>query len=163
MTTAVQNLQLTQVPAVKVGMRIRRPPDEVFRALVDPAITTRFWFTKSTGKLVPGATVQWDWETYDISTKVSVKEVEENRRLLIEWGDGEDSATVDFRFVPYEGDTYVHVTESGFGGDGDTIVARIADSTGGFTQVLCALKAFLEHDVVLKVVEDHAAPDGLDR
>jgi hypothetical protein len=38
--------------------------------------------------------------------------------------------------------------------------ARAADSTGGFTFVVCALKALLEHDVVLTVVLD-AHPEGL--
>ena len=44
-------------PIVRVQMRIRRPVREVFAAFVDPAITTRFWFTKSSGPLVQGAEV----------------------------------------------------------------------------------------------------------
>ena len=32
-------------------MLIRRPVAEVFEAFVDPAITTQFWFTHSTGRL----------------------------------------------------------------------------------------------------------------
>jgi uncharacterized protein YndB with AHSA1/START domain len=143
-------------------MLIRRPPAEVFQALVDPAITTRFWFTKSSGKLVPGATIQWDWEMYGVSAKVSVKEVEENSRILFEWGDGDESTTVEFRFVPREDDTtYVDVTETGLRGDGDELVARAAGSTGGFTIALCALKALLEHDVVLSAVRDRF-PKGRD-
>ena len=33
---------------------------------------------------------------------------------------------------------------------------------GGFTNVLCALKALLEHDVHLNVVLDHTPPEGAD-
>ena len=40
------------------------------------------------------------------------------------------------------------------------VAARAADSTGGFTFMVCALKALLEHDVVLTVVLD-AHPEGL--
>ena len=58
------DLQLTHAPSVEVGMLIRRSPGDVFQALVDPAITTRFWFTKSSDKLVRGATVRWEWEMY---------------------------------------------------------------------------------------------------
>jgi uncharacterized protein YndB with AHSA1/START domain len=159
MATSAQTLQLTQVPPVKVGMRIRRPPSEVFRAFVDPAVTTRFWFTKSSGRLVPGASVRWEWEMYGVSAEVSVKELEKDRRVLIEWGDGDEATTVEFRLIPWDDDTYVQVTETGFSGDGDEIVARIADSTGGFTNVLCALKALLEHDVELNVVLDHTPPE----
>jgi hypothetical protein len=55
----------------------------------------------------------------------------------------------------------VQVTETGFKGDGDELVARAAGSTGGFTIALCALRALLEHDVVLTVVRDRF-PKGLD-
>jgi uncharacterized protein YndB with AHSA1/START domain len=162
MATSTHSLQLTHIPPVKIGMRIRRPPSEVFEAFVDPAVTTRFWFTNSTGKLVAGAHVRWDWDMYDVSTEISVREIEENRRIVIEWGDGDETTTVEFRLVPWDEDTYVQVTESGFSGDGDQIVARIADSTSGFTNVLCALKALLEHDIDLNVVLDHTAPEGSD-
>jgi hypothetical protein len=40
------------------------------------------------------------------------------------------------------------------------VAARAADTTGGFTFMVCALKALLEHDVVLTVVLD-AHPQGL--
>jgi hypothetical protein len=57
--------------------------------------------------------------------------------------------------------TYVQVTETGLSGNGDEIVTHVADSTGGFTMVLCALKALLEHNIVLTVVLDKH-PKGLD-
>jgi uncharacterized protein YndB with AHSA1/START domain len=156
------SLQLTKIPSVNVGMLIRKPPAEVFQALVDPAITTRFWFTKSSGKLEPGETVQWTWEMYGVSTTVSIKEIEADRRIVFEWGDRNDRTTVNFRFVPANDKrTFVQVTETGLNGKGDELVSRVADSTGGFTQVLCALKALLEHDVVLTVVADHAPPEGV--
>jgi uncharacterized protein YndB with AHSA1/START domain len=163
MTMSVDDLKLTHIPSVEVGMLVRKPPSEVFQAFVDPAITTRFWFTKSSGEVVPGATIQWEWEMFGVSTKVSVKEVEENSRILIEWGDGDEYTTVEFRFIPWRDDaTYVQVMETGLSGDGDELVSHVAGSTGGFYQVLCALKALLEHDVVLTVVLDHAPPSGLD-
>jgi uncharacterized protein YndB with AHSA1/START domain len=156
-------LQLTRIPSVEVAMLVRRPPAEVFQALVDPEITTKFWFTKSTGKLVPGADVRWDWEMYGVSAQVAVKEVEDDRRILFDWGDGDEFTTVDFRFTPWNGGaTYVEVTETGIrGDDGDAIVARVAGSTGGFSWALSALKAFLEHGIVLTVVADRF-PGGLE-
>lgn len=53
-------------PVMRVQMLIRRPAREVFEAFVDPDITTRFWFTNSTGRLdEPGTTVEWAWEMFD--------------------------------------------------------------------------------------------------
>lgn len=158
MTT--HDLRLTSIPSVRVGMLIRRPATEVFQAFVDPAVTTRFWFTKSSGKLTPGAKVRWDWEMYGVGADVIVHEVEDDRRLVFQW-DNADATTVEMRFTPLRDEgTYVQVTETGLSGTGDEIAAYLADSTGGFTNVLCALKALLEHGVELTVVLDHA-PEGL--
>jgi uncharacterized protein YndB with AHSA1/START domain len=35
--------------------------------------------------LETGKTVRWDWEMYGASMDVKVKEIEENKRILIEW------------------------------------------------------------------------------
>jgi uncharacterized protein YndB with AHSA1/START domain len=78
-TESVEDLRLTQVPVARTGMLIRRPVAEVFDAFVDPETITRFWFTRSSGRLEAGKQVQWDWEMYGISIQVSVKAVEPSR------------------------------------------------------------------------------------
>lgn len=158
---SVHTLQLTRIPPVTAAMLVRRPPAVVFEALVEPAMTTRFWFTKSSGRLAAGAHVRWEWEMYGASAEVHVKEVEDGRRIVFDWGDADELTTVELRFTPWDGDaTFVEVTETGFDGDGDAVVAHAAASTGGFSLALCALKAFLEHDIVLTVVADRF-PQGL--
>jgi uncharacterized protein YndB with AHSA1/START domain len=77
-------MKLQNAPMAKAQMLIRKPVAEVFDAFVDPAITTKFWFTKSSGRLEPGKEVRWDWEMYGVATQVSVKAVEPNKRILIE-------------------------------------------------------------------------------
>lgn len=155
------NLQLTEIPTAKSEMLIRKPVAEVFEAFVDPEITTRFWFTKSTGRLEAGKHITWTWEMYDISVQVNVKEVEEGERILIEWGNHGSMTSVEWVFTPYESDnTYVSITNSGFQGDGDKVVKDALDSKGGFTWVLAGLKALLEHDLELNVIAD-AFPKGL--
>ncbi len=155
---ATDELRLTEVPAVKTGMLIRRPPAEVFRAFADPAVTTRLWYTKSSGPMVAGATLTWEWENYGVSTKVVVKEVEDASRIVFTWGEG--PTTVELLFTPWKDDgTFVRVTETGMTGSGDELAAYAADSVGGFSLVLSAVKALLEHDVVLGVVPDRH-PEG---
>jgi len=51
-------------PLGKAEMLIRKPVPEVFEAFINPAITTWFWFTKSSGRLEPGKPIQWDWEMF---------------------------------------------------------------------------------------------------
>jgi uncharacterized protein YndB with AHSA1/START domain len=149
--------QLTKAPSVDVGMLIRRPPHDVFEALADPSITTRFWYTKSTGRMAEGAELTWEWEMYRASGRVWVEQVEPGRRIRFSW-DGYDPShptTVEFQFIPHEnGTTYLRITETGFTGDADTQVSRALESTAGFTFVLSSLKAALEHDITLRVTMD---------
>lgn len=157
----MNNLQLTQVPIAKAEMLIRKPVTEVFEAFLNPEITTKFWFTKSSGRLEAGKHITWTWEMYNLSIQVVVKEIELDKRILIEWGNNGSMTTVEWIFTPYENDTtYVTITNSGFKGDGDKVVSDALDSKGGFTWVLAGLKALLEHDIELNAIAD-AFPRGL--
>lgn len=134
-------------------MLVRRPVEEVFNAFVDPAVTTRFWFTRSSGKLEAGKKIRWDWEMYGVSADVTVRQLLPQRLIEITWG--EPPRTVEWLFEEYRGDnTLVRITESGFCGTDEEIVAQAIDSKGGFTSVLAGLKALLEHGVELNLVGD---------
>jgi uncharacterized protein YndB with AHSA1/START domain len=109
-----------------------------------------------------GAELAWTWDMYETSSNVHVKDVAPDRRIRFTW-DGYDPAhptTVEFHLIPYDSDTYLRITETGFTGDGDTPVKRALDSTAGFTILLSSLKAALEHDITLQVTQD-AHPPGL--
>jgi uncharacterized protein YndB with AHSA1/START domain len=154
---------MTDIPApfAKAQMLIRRPVAQVFEALVDPAITSRFWFSKGSARLEAGKRVRWDWEMYGVFAEVDVKAVEENKRILIEWNGPDNPSLVEWTFEPRGEDrTFVTVKNWGFGGDMEARVAQAIDSTGGFSFLLAGLKAFLEHGIELSLVADHA-PDSL--
>jgi len=159
----MDNLQLTQVPVSKTGMLIRKPVAEVFEAFVNPDVTTKFWFTKSSGRLEAGKQVQWEWEMYGISISVTTKVIEPNRRIVIEWPGHGSPTTVEWSFEPQQdGTTFVRITHAGFTGDGDELVKQVTDSTQGFSLVLAGLKALLEHDVRLNLVADRY-PKGIEQ
>ncbi len=40
-------MTIQHVPSAKAEMLIRKPVAEVFEAFVNPAVTSKFWFTKS--------------------------------------------------------------------------------------------------------------------
>lgn len=147
-------MTLQNPPAVSAQMLIRRPVDEVFEAFVDPSVTSRFWFTKSSGRLEPGAEVQWDWEMYGASAQVKVKEITPNERILIEWG--EPPLPVEWLFTARADDTtLVNITNSGFAGSDDEVISQAIDAMGGFTSLLAGAKALLEHGIELNLVADH--------
>src|SRR5512134_731871 len=126
---------------VRTQMLIRRPASEVFNAFIDPGVTTRFWFTRSSGRLEPGREVTWEWEMYGASADVSVKEIEPDRRILIEWDD--PPCPVEWQFeARSDHTTLVRIATWGFPGDRDEVARRALDSMGGFSLVLAGLKAF---------------------
>ena len=68
-------------PIAKAEMLIRRPVAEVFEAFVNPAITSKFWFTKGSGRLQAVGQIRWDWEMYGHSAQVSVKALQPANEL----------------------------------------------------------------------------------
>lgn len=150
-----------QLPKAETGMLIRKPVADVFEAFVNPNITSKFWFSKGSGRLALGKQVQWDWEMYDISILVSAKAIETNKRILIEWPGYSGPTTVEWIFSPQkDGTTFVSVTEAGFRGTPDELMKYVADSTQGFTLMLAGLKALLEHGVRLNLTADRF-PKGM--
>jgi uncharacterized protein YndB with AHSA1/START domain len=129
----------------KAEMLIRKPVSEVFAAFTEPEMITKFWLARASGRLEPGARVHWDFIVHGAASDVEVKELKPDERILIRWDDGD---TVDFRFTrrgPQE--TFVTIENRGFTGDAAEVLEKAVDSTGGFTLVLCELKALLEHGI----------------
>lgn len=158
----MSQLHLTTVPVVKTGLLIRRPAAEVFEAFVDPAITSKFWFTDGSGRLETGKNIRWDWKMYGVHADVVVKAAEPHRRILIAWGGlGETPTDVEWTFRSHDDDTFVEIVNSGFQGDGDSVMAQALDSMGGFSLVLAGAKALLEHNIRLNLVPDRF-PAGLE-
>jgi uncharacterized protein YndB with AHSA1/START domain len=153
--------RFNQGPVAKTGMLIRRPVALVFEAFIDPEITTRFWFTRSNGRLEAGKQVRWEWEMYDVAVIVTAKAVEQNRRIVFEWPGYTGSTVLECLFSLQQDDTtFVSISESGFNGDTSELIKQVAASTEGFTLVLAGLKAFLEHNVRLNLVFDRY-PHGI--
>ncbi|MBN9220990.1 MAG: SRPBCC family protein [Mesorhizobium sp.] len=146
-------MEILEMPTAEAGMLIRRPVAEVFEAIVDPAITTKFWFTHANGRLDGGKEVRWEWRMYGVSTKVRVDEIIPNEKIVMQWSD--PPTTVVWTFTPMPGDaTFLEVRNFGFAGNGDEQVNEAVGSTGGFTLVLAGAKAWLEQGLTLGLIGD---------
>jgi uncharacterized protein YndB with AHSA1/START domain len=145
----------------RAEMLIRRPVSTVFEAFVDPAITSKFWFSRGSAKLEAGRSLRWEWEMYGFSADVAVKALEPNTRILVEWSAYGAPTEIEWVFTARpDGTTFVSITNSGFTGSPHEIASLAVGSTEGFSFVLAGAKALLEHDVRLNLVPDRF-PDGL--
>jgi uncharacterized protein YndB with AHSA1/START domain len=139
-------------------MMIRKPVQEVFEAFINPAATTQFWFTKSSGRMEQGRELTWEWEMYNLSVRVQVIEILLHKKITFNWGS--PPRNVVFSFIPLrENATFVKVAEEGYTQTGAELIAVIKDATGGFTTVLDGLKAWLEHGINLQLIADKFPPE----
>ncbi len=150
----------------RVAGRIARPVGEVFEAVVNPTELSRYFTTGgATGRIEPGAMVTWDFHDFPGAFPVWVTEVEPERRIVLQWeanegapSDGDAAVTADagyrttvtMTFEPLEdGRTLVTISEEGW----RETPAGLSASYGncqGWTQMLCAMKAWLEHGINLR-------------
>ena len=136
-------------------MQIRKPVAEVFEAFIDPSITSNFWFTRGSDRLEVGKQITWEWEMYNFSVEVTVKELEPNQRIRVDWGAYDSPTEIEWTFTSLPDDTtFVSITNRGFTGDGDQVVKQAIESTEGFAFVLAGAKAWLEHGIALNLVRD---------
>jgi len=139
----------------KASLGIRKPVNTVFEALINPEITTKFWFTHGSGKMGKDATLEWKWEMFDVHVPVNVTTFEPNKKIVFEWGEKTQFSTVKWEFKSInENLTFLTITNYNFQGKGDELIGQIRDSTKGFTFLLAGLKAWLEHRIQLRLVED---------
>ncbi len=148
------------LPTVTQTMLIRVAPERAFQAFVDPEITTRFWFSHSDGVLAQGGTVTWEWRPYGCACKVEVQKIEQDKRIVIKWGDENEWSMVEWTFEPRPSNsTLVTVRNYDFTGSSDPVAVAV-DSMGGFSLVLANAKALLEHGLDLNLIYDKS-PDSL--
>ncbi|WP_234572760.1 SRPBCC domain-containing protein [Rhodohalobacter sp. 614A] len=140
-------------------MLIRKPVHEVFEALANPEITSKFWFTEGSSKLEAGKTVEWTWGQFGFAATIHVTEMKEHQLIQFQWPSGEnesDVRTVDIYFEPKpDKTTFVRVVERGFDSKNAHLIEEIAGQTEGWALVLSNMKAFLEFGINLNLINDH--------
>ncbi len=141
----------------RVSARIARPVAEVFEAVANPAELSQYFTTGGAdGRLETGATVSWDFADFPGRFPVKVVEVVPNARIVLHWAadDAEAPApydtTVTMSFEALEdGRTLVTIAEEGWPETQAGLRAAFGNS-GGWMQMLCSLKAWLEHGINLR-------------
>lgn len=142
-------------PAATTAMLIRKPVAAVYEAMVNPAITSQFWFTKGSGRLDSGKDVKWEWGMYDVSAELCAHDIKKNKFISFNWPSGNKVTTVEWTFAPHGDDaTFFSVKETGWDAADENLAEIVSGQTSGWTNVLAALKAYLEFDIVLPLILD---------
>ena len=140
-------------PRIRVSGRIDKPVHEVFEAVADPAKLSSYFTTGGAkGRLETGATVTWDFADFPGAFPVKVIEVVADSRIVLKWGSPEEGRenTVTMTFEQLDdGRTLVTISEAGWS-DTQKGVDSAIGNTEGWTGMLCAMKARLEHGINLR-------------
>lgn len=146
-----------------VAGRIARPVEEVFKAVVNPATLSRYFATGGAeGRIETGATVYWEFQDSPGRFPVQVVEVVANERIVLRWdahetlpaeGDGaaapyQTTVTMTFQSLG-DGRTLLSISETGWRENAEALKASYGNCHG-WTQMLCALKGYLEYGINLR-------------
>ncbi len=143
----------------KVSGRIARPAHEVYEAVVDPEVLSRYFTTGgASGRLEPGVTVYWDFADFPGAFPVEVLEAIPDKRIVLRWESAEEAksaedtnhTTVTIEFEPLDdGRTLVTITEEGWRATESGLQSSYGNCEG-WTGALCAMKGWLEHGINLR-------------
>lgn len=140
----------------EVSTRVGRPVHQVFEAVVDPAKLSGYFTTGgAVGRLETGATVQWDFADFPGAFPVEVIEVVPDRKIVLRWAGNEaldeGRTTVTLTFAPIDDGarTLVTIAEASWKPTPAGLKASYGNCAG-WTQMLSALKAWVEYDINLR-------------
>lgn len=134
----------------QVQLKIRKPPGEVFAAVVDPKKLTGYFVQSSSGPLAQGATVMWSFAEAPKPFPVTVIEVVENERIVFEWPAADYNTRVEMTFARLDkNETMVKIAESGWADDEQGRKLSYGNA-GGWMHMLACLKAYLEYGINLR-------------
>lgn len=147
----------TAIPAAKASLLIRKPAADVYEAFTDPVFTTRFWFSRGTGKLEVGKPVTWFWDDYGVQAVVTAQTLTPNSLIKWTWpAQGDINTTVTITLARRgEGAVFVTAEESGWEPGTAGLNEILVGQTEGWALVLAGLKAWIEYGVRLNLVADH--------
>jgi len=145
----MNNTEIAMEIKFSIKSRIRKPVDEVFKAVVNPDILSTYFTTESSGPLEVGETVLWKWGSE--STEVTVIEYGENRTISFRWEayNVNYETLVEIDFQDSDADTIITISESGWHEDPEGLKSSYGHCSG-WQHMLSCMKARLEFNVDLR-------------
>lgn len=131
----------------KATITIYKQIDKVFEAILNPEIMSNYFISKGSGRLEQGKEVQWEFPEFDGSYPVQVKEIIQNKFIILDW-DPKSLVKIELEEDSNK-NTTVRVSEEGYQLDKAGIKWAIGQ-TEGWTNFLTCMKAWLEYGIHLR-------------
>ena len=100
---------------VTTKLKIAKPANKVFEAIVDPQKMSNYWFSSGSERVEQGKMITWRYDEYNAEITIYVLEVEDNKKIVFKWGSQEEETVVTIALTHSDNrNTIIEVTESGF-------------------------------------------------
>ena len=132
-------------------MKILKPVNEVFEAFVDPSKIGGFWFSSSSERWGEGKTITLKYEEYNAQIDIKVMEIDENKRIVFQWGANEEGHKVTITLNELgHSESIIEINEEGFNENEDNFISQLIDNKEGWVYMLTCLKGYLEYGANLR-------------
>ncbi|MCP3740718.1 SRPBCC family protein [Rossellomorea sp. BNER] len=128
-------------------LKILKPTNEVFEAIVAPGKIGNFWFSSSSERWEQGKMITLRYDEYDYQGDIEIIEVEINKKIVFH-GDGH-TVTITLKELD-NSSTIIEVNEEGFKEDDEELISQLIDNKEGWVYMLTCLKGYLEYGVKLR-------------
>ena len=133
---------------ITTKLKIFKPANELFEAIVDPEKMANYWFSSGTARVEQGKTITWRYDEYNAEGVIQVLEVEENKKIVFSWGADEEETVVTITFEELDNSsTIIQVNEAGLKEDDPELINKMLGQKEGWVYMLTCLKAYLENGI----------------
>jgi uncharacterized protein YndB with AHSA1/START domain len=136
---------------IKTALQILKPVKEVFEAIVDPDKMSKYFISKSDGRIEQGKILNWEFPEFEGSWPVSILILEPNKHIAFSWegASGHQTLTEINLETRDDNSTLVRVGEKSMENNEEGI-KWLLSNTEGWSFFLACLKAYLEYGINLR-------------
>jgi len=135
---------------IKTALQILKPVPEVFEAIVDPEKMSNYFISKSSGRMVEGKRIMWQFPEFKTEFAIRVGKIIRNDYISYYWEIDGIELLVEISLESGSGNsTVVTITEKSRKND-EAGIRWLQGNTQGWANFLACLKAYLEYGINLR-------------
>jgi uncharacterized protein YndB with AHSA1/START domain len=148
---------------IKVSIQIRRPVNEVFEAIADPAKMSEYFISKGSGRIEEGKILTWRFPEFDMEFPVRGGRIEKDNYISFFWDTDGRELLVEMTLAAMpDNSTVVTITEKSMPPD-EKGIKWLQGNSAGWANFLACLKAYLEYGINLRKGAFDFMASGLNR
>ena len=136
--------------SVKAALQIQKPVNEVFEAIVDNDKMSKYFISKSSGRMKEGKKIMWRFPEFEMEFPVEIGQIEKNRYISYYWEVDGLRLMVEMTLTTGKNNsTVVTITEKSRKND-EAGLKWLQGNTEGWANFLACLKAYMEYGINLR-------------